>query len=174
MGWGSSLGFIGLKAARIERIFTQSGVDPRDPTVRALIALTAQILGFPRHLSQHVGGFVLTRGPLCEVVPIGNAAMEDRTFIEWDKDDIDFLRAVSCAGATFCVAQKNRAGSEYRATFENAIHMVDLLRWYCGVSGYPPAGGADRPEGRSRRARAHAPPAPHTRPTPARTAPALR
>src|SRR4029077_7566301 len=48
-------------------------------------------LGFPRHLSQHVGGFVLTRGPLSEVVPIGNAAMKDRTFIEWDKDDLDAL-----------------------------------------------------------------------------------
>ena len=48
-------------------------------------------MGFPRHLSQHVGGFVLTRGPLMEVVPIGNAAMADRTFIEWDKDDIAAL-----------------------------------------------------------------------------------
>ena len=48
-------------------------------------------LGFPRHLSQHVGGFVLTEGRLDETVPIGNAAMEDRTFIEWDKDDIDAL-----------------------------------------------------------------------------------
>ena len=48
-------------------------------------------MGFPRHLSQHVGGFVLTRGPLIEVVPVGNAAMADRTFIEWDKDDIAAL-----------------------------------------------------------------------------------
>ena len=48
-------------------------------------------MGFPRHLSQHVGGFVLTRGPLVEVVPVGNAAMDDRTFIEWDKDDIAAL-----------------------------------------------------------------------------------
>ena len=50
-----------------------------------------EIQGFPRHLSQHVGGFVLTRGRLDETVPIGNAAMEDRTFIEWDKDDISAL-----------------------------------------------------------------------------------
>ena len=49
------------------------------------------MLGFPRHLSQHVGGFVITRGPLDELVPIENAAMEDRTVIEWDKDDIDAL-----------------------------------------------------------------------------------
>jgi error-prone DNA polymerase len=69
----------------------ESGVDPSDPTVRGLIGLTAQLLGFPRHLSQHTGGMVMTRGPLCELVPIENASMEDRTVIEWDKDDIDAL-----------------------------------------------------------------------------------
>ena len=56
-----------------------------------MLELTQELIGFPRHLSQHVGGFVLTRGPLSEVVPIGNAAMEDRTVIEWDKDDLDAL-----------------------------------------------------------------------------------
>ena len=61
------------------------------PSARGLLELAQELLGFPRHLSQHVGGFVLTRGRLCEVVPIGNAAMADRTFIEWDKDDIDAL-----------------------------------------------------------------------------------
>ena len=50
-----------------------------------------QLVGFPRHLSQHVGGFVLTRDRLDEIVPIGHAAMDERTFIEWDKDDIDAL-----------------------------------------------------------------------------------
>jgi error-prone DNA polymerase len=49
------------------------------------------MIGMPRHLSQHVGGFILTEGPLTETVPIGNAAMPDRSFIEWDKDDIDAL-----------------------------------------------------------------------------------
>jgi error-prone DNA polymerase len=49
------------------------------------------LLGFPRHLSQHVGGFVITKDPLCELVPIENAAMADRTVIEWDKDDIDAM-----------------------------------------------------------------------------------
>ena len=48
-----------------------------------------ELIGFPRHLSQHVGGFVLTRDRLDDIVPIGPAAMEDRYFIEWDKDDID-------------------------------------------------------------------------------------
>ena len=68
-----------------------AGLDPDDALLMRVIRLVDEMVGFPRHLSQHVGGFVLTRGPLIETVPIGNAAMEDRTFIEWDKDDIDAL-----------------------------------------------------------------------------------
>ncbi len=68
-----------------------SGFDPEDPVIARLIALAAEILGFPRHLSQHVGGFVIARGRLDELVPIENAAMPDRTVIEWDKDDLDAL-----------------------------------------------------------------------------------
>ncbi len=67
------------------------GLDPADTTVRLLVRLVGEIAGFPRHLSQHVGGFVISRGPLCELVPIENAAMENRTVIEWDKDDIEAL-----------------------------------------------------------------------------------
>jgi error-prone DNA polymerase len=76
------------------------GLDPEDRTVRALMGLVREIMGFPRHLSQHVGGFVMTAGPLCELVPIENAAMPERTFIEWDKDDIDALGIlkVDCLG----------------------------------------------------------------------------
>ncbi len=69
----------------------QAGLDPANPEIRQAVALANAITGFPRHLSQHVGGFVLTRGRLDETVPIGNAAMDERTFIEWDKDDIDTL-----------------------------------------------------------------------------------
>ncbi len=65
------------------------GLNPDDPTLQWLARLLSDILGFPRHLSQHVGGFVITRTPLCELVPIENAAMPDRTVIEWDKDDVD-------------------------------------------------------------------------------------
>ena len=68
-----------------------SGFDPAAPRTRRLMALTAEILGFPRHLSQHVGGFVIARHRLDELVPIENAAMPERTVIEWDKDDLDAL-----------------------------------------------------------------------------------
>ncbi|MEM1105913.1 MAG: error-prone DNA polymerase [Pseudomonadota bacterium] len=80
--WGSDLD---------EPLIRQAGLDPKNPLLRQAILLTRQLIGFPRHLSQHVGGFVLTRGRLSETVPIGNAAMDERTFIEWDKDDIDAL-----------------------------------------------------------------------------------
>jgi error-prone DNA polymerase len=68
-----------------------SGFDPQDPVIARLLAITAEILGFPRHLSQHVGGFVIARGRLDELVPIENASMPDRTVIQWDKDDLDAL-----------------------------------------------------------------------------------
>ncbi len=69
----------------------QAGLDPDNPGIARAVAFARRLLGFPRHLSQHVGGFVLARGRLDELVPIGNAAMEDRTFLEWDKDDVDTL-----------------------------------------------------------------------------------
>jgi error-prone DNA polymerase len=67
------------------------GLNADDLDVRQLLDLTKQLMGFPRHLSQHPGGFVLTRGPLSRMVPIESAAMEDRTVIQWDKDDIDAM-----------------------------------------------------------------------------------
>jgi error-prone DNA polymerase len=70
---------------------TEIGLDPTSFVVRRSIELARQLVGLPRHLSQHVGGFVLTRDRLDETVPIGRAAMDQRTFIEWDKDDIDRL-----------------------------------------------------------------------------------
>jgi error-prone DNA polymerase len=67
------------------------GLDANDRRLRQALALARQLIGFPRHLSQHVGGFVITRGRLDELVPVENAAMADRTVIEWDKDDLDAL-----------------------------------------------------------------------------------
>lgn len=69
----------------------EAGLDPTNPQIKQALVLTAELLKFPRHLSQHVGGYVLTKRRLDETVAIGNAAMPDRTFIEWDKDDIDSL-----------------------------------------------------------------------------------
>jgi error-prone DNA polymerase len=69
----------------------EAGFEPGNPQVKLLLDLTGQLLGFPRHLSQHVGGFVISQGLLEELVPIENAAMADRTVIEWDKDDLDDL-----------------------------------------------------------------------------------
>ena len=82
-GWKSD----GIEEEHIREI----GLDPDDQRLRLTIDLTRELIGFPRHLSQHVGGFVITRSPLSDVVPIANAAMEDRTVIEWDKDDLDAL-----------------------------------------------------------------------------------
>lgn len=62
------------------------------PDIQLTLQLATELLRFPRHLSQHVGGFVITESPLCELVPIGNAAMDERTFIEWDKDDLEAMK----------------------------------------------------------------------------------
>jgi error-prone DNA polymerase len=85
MVWGWSSEGIADKRVR------EAGLDPEDRTLRQALDLAGELIGFPRHLSQHVGGFVITRGPLSELVPIENAAMADRTLIEWDKDDLDTL-----------------------------------------------------------------------------------
>ncbi len=84
--WGS-WGGEDLPEARLE----QAGFAPNNPVMARCKDMVDRILQFPRHLSQHVGGFVLTEGRLDEIVPIHNAAMPERTFIEWDKDDIDVL-----------------------------------------------------------------------------------
>jgi error-prone DNA polymerase len=86
MVWGTD-----HKGVPPEKNVREAGLDPAEPTLKEAMKRAQELMGFPRHLSQHVGGFVLTRGPLVEVVPVGNAAMEDRTFIEWDKDDISAL-----------------------------------------------------------------------------------
>ncbi len=82
-GWGGDQ----VEGDKVREI----GLNPDDPTVAMAIRLARELAGFPRHLSQHVGGFVITRGALSEVVPITNAAMAERTVIEWDKNDLDAL-----------------------------------------------------------------------------------
>jgi error-prone DNA polymerase len=80
--WGKGLNEMQVK---------QAGFDPKNSMVELAVELASELIEFPRHLSQHVGGYVLTQDRLDTYVPIGNAAMEDRTFIEWDKDDVDAL-----------------------------------------------------------------------------------
>ncbi|MCA0911093.1 error-prone DNA polymerase [Qipengyuania gaetbuli] len=81
-GWGREIS---------EKHAAETGMDVTDPHLRRVLKLTEQMIGMPRHLSQHVGGFILTEGALTETVPVGNGAMPDRSFIEWDKDDIEAL-----------------------------------------------------------------------------------
>ncbi|MEQ9643026.1 MAG: error-prone DNA polymerase [Alphaproteobacteria bacterium] len=100
-GWGSE----DVDAAKVREI----GLDPDDRRLGQALELARALIGFPRHLSQHVGGFVITRGPLSQVVPIENAAMDDRTVIEWDKDDLDTLRILKidllALGMLTCIAK---------------------------------------------------------------------
>jgi error-prone DNA polymerase len=80
-----------MEAEMQEARAKDAGLDLSDPHLKRTVRLAEQMIGMPRHLSQHVGGFILTERPLTETVPVGNGAMDDRTFIEWDKDDIDEL-----------------------------------------------------------------------------------
>ncbi len=101
--WGSFEGQMEDDRAR------EAGLDLSDPYLRMVLTLAKQMIGMPRHLSQHVGGFILTERPLTEIVPIGNGAMADRSFIEWDKDDIDALGIfkvdILALGMLTCIAK---------------------------------------------------------------------
>ena len=78
-------------ATVLDERMSEAGFDPHSPLIRRLLTLVRMLIGFPRHLSQHVGGFVIARDDLCELVPVENAAMDDRTVIQWDKDDLEEL-----------------------------------------------------------------------------------
>ncbi|NNL55261.1 MAG: error-prone DNA polymerase, partial [Woeseia sp.] len=101
---GKVLGLSGLQVDRLARSMQwwdgqqvddsrvrEAGLDPESPVVRRLLWLTRQLIGFPRHLSQHVGGFVISNGPLFELTAIENASMPDRTVIQWEKNDLEDL-----------------------------------------------------------------------------------
>lgn len=79
------------QAIELQQRCQEMGVDTDSELGRRLVHLTSELIGFPRHLSQHTGGMVMTQGPLCELVPIENAAMADRTVVQWDKDDLEEL-----------------------------------------------------------------------------------
>ncbi len=119
--WGSYSSHIEPKR------FTESGFDPDNPEIARLNHFVQQILKFPRHLSQHVGGFVLSEERLDGIVPIQSAAMPDRTFIEWDKDDIDALGLmkvdVLALGMLTCI----RKAFDIIAHVEGTRHTLDSI-----------------------------------------------
>ncbi|MDJ0939482.1 MAG: error-prone DNA polymerase [Woeseiaceae bacterium] len=101
---GKALGLSDLQVGRLSRSMQwwdgmqvdesrilEAGLDPASPIVRRLLYLVGELIGFPRHLSQHVGGFVISNGPLSELVPVENASMADRTVIQWEKNDLEDL-----------------------------------------------------------------------------------
>jgi error-prone DNA polymerase len=101
---GKALGLSGLQVDRLaksmqwwdgrevdESRVLEAGLDPASPLIRRLLYLVRHLIGFPRHLSQHVGGFVISNGPLFALVPVENAAMDDRTVIQWEKNDLQDL-----------------------------------------------------------------------------------
>ena len=104
----------------------QAGLDPEAPDIRRVLVLAGQLLGFPRHLSQHVGGFVLSNRRLDEIVPIGNAAMEGRTFIEWDKDDIEALRLMKVDILALGMLSALRRGFEMAPPLPDGSRITDI------------------------------------------------
>ncbi|HEX2581824.1 MAG TPA: error-prone DNA polymerase [Dongiaceae bacterium] len=105
-----------------DREILQAGLDPTDRRLRMAVACARELIGFPRHLSQHVGGFVISRSRLSSLVPVENAAMADRTVIQWDKDDIEALGMLKVdvlgLGMLSCIRRafdllKERSGTEY-------------------------------------------------------------
>ncbi len=107
------------------------GLDPTDRRLTQTMALIAEIIGFPRHLSQHVGGFVITRGRLDELCPIGNAAMEGRSVIEWDKDDIAALGILKVDVLALGMLTCLRKGFALIAQHEGAAFTLENLPREC-------------------------------------------
>jgi error-prone DNA polymerase len=124
MVWGTRSG-----GALPEPYVREAGLDPSDPLLQAVLELADELIGFPRHLSQHVGGFVLTRGPLTEIVPVGNSGMDGRTMIEWDKDDINALGLLKidilALGMLTCI---HRAFDMIAATHGRPLTLASIPR----------------------------------------------
>ncbi|WFU19100.1 error-prone DNA polymerase [Bradyrhizobium sp. CB3481] len=115
----------------------QAGLDPQNAMVELAVELATELIEFPRHLSQHVGGYVLTQDRLDTYVPIGNAAMDDRTFIEWDKDDVDALSMmkvdVLALGMLTCIRKcfdliAGHKGKRYELADIKAIDNDDVFK----------------------------------------------
>jgi error-prone DNA polymerase len=150
---------LGLEASLIERIsksqqwwdgpdavasyLTEAGFDANSHITQYLIRLTKELRTFPRHLSQHVGGFVIAKDKLSRLVPIENATMKDRSVIEWDKDDIDALKLLKVDVLALGMLSAIRRGLEFVALRRGfpAFRMQDIPREDPGV--YEMCGHAD-------------------------------
>ena len=145
---------LGLDAVQLDRISSsfvwwdrpderatrlrEAGFDPQSPVIRKLIVLTDALTGFPRHLSQHVGGFVISRGPLSQLVPIENAAMSERTNIQWDKNDLDELGLLKVdVLALGMLSAIRRALEMVNRRHGTALSMADILAAESGPEGVP-------------------------------------
>lgn len=118
-GWGNG-------SASMEQRLRESGFEPENPLIQRVLALTEQLRDHPRHLSQHVGGFVISDAPLSTVVPVENAAMPDRTIIQWDKDDLETMKLlkVDCLalGMLTCIRKAVALVEQHRG------YAIDLAR----------------------------------------------
>ena len=136
---------LGLDAPQVDRIaksiawwddrkelaarLRDAGFDPANPVMQRLMALAHALLGFPRHLSQHVGGFIISRGPLAHLVPIENAAMPERSVIQWDKDDLENLGLLKVDVLALGMLSAIRRGLDFVNNLRgSAITMDSLLR----------------------------------------------
>lgn len=121
--WGTS-----GKGVTDEQI-SQAGLDPSNRMIGLTVRLAHELIGFPRHLSQHVGGFVLTQQRLDETVPVGPAAMKDRSFIEWDKDDIDTLKLMKVDILSLGMLTCIRKAFDFLKSHKGIIHgLHDIPR----------------------------------------------
>ena len=136
---GLDLGFVDLLAKsmawwdrrdQISERIAAAGADPQSPIMRHYAALLEQILGFPRHLSQHVGGFVISSGPLAQLVPIENAAMADRTVIQWDKNDLESLGLLKV----------DILGLGMLTAIRKSLHLINAFRGWQGPQALTVAG----------------------------------
>ena len=143
MLWGWSME--GVTATEARRV----GLDAADPRLNRVIALTHELMGSPRHLSQHVGGFVITRSRLDEVVPIENAAMDDRTVVEWDKDDLNDLGILKVdvlgLGMLSCLRRSFDLLKEYYAPL-SLPSPDELIAQDTPLPNPPPQGGREQAE----------------------------
>ncbi len=114
-------------SAEIPAQLVKLGFDPESSVAKLLVALVAQIVGFPRHLSQHVGGFVISQHPLSTLVPVENAAMPDRTIIQWDKEDLESLGLLKVDCLALGMLSAIRRALELKSRFDGReFELTDI------------------------------------------------